>query len=98
MNTTTTSYETLQAGEALDLPRRPRSLVLVEGEVLVQVPARWLGGALLVLPPTTVTAPQVLDFETGASFVATTRAKFAIEQVQGTGGRLASAFFGLQPA
>ena len=97
--TTTTSYQTLQAGQALALPvRRPQSLVLVEGEVLVQVPAQWLGGALLTLPPTRVAAPQALNFEAGATFVATTRAKVAIEERQGAGGGLARAFFGFQPA
>ena len=95
MNTNTTTYRTLQAGQSLALSdRRPLSLVLVEGEVLVQAPAQWLGGAILLLPPTRVAGPQTLNFEAGTSFTATTRAKFAIEQKQGRGARLAGALFG----
>ena len=99
MNTTHTTYQTLQAGQALALPaRRPLSLVLVEGEVLVQPPAQWLGGALVLIPPKRVAAPLALDFESGTAFTATARAKVAIEQPVRVGGWLASVFLGPQTA
>ena len=99
MNTTHITYQTLQAGQALALPgRRPLSLVLVEGEVLAQAPAQWLGGELVLLPPKRVAAPLALDFEAGTAFTATARAKVAIEQPVRVGGWLASLFMRPQTA
>jgi hypothetical protein len=83
MNTTTT-FKTLQPGQSLALPaRRPQSLVLVEGEVLVQAPAQWLGGALVLSQPVRVTAPHALDVDAQSQVVASSVARIAIEETQG---------------
>lgn len=83
MNTNPLSYQVLQTGQALALPaRKPRSMVLVEGEVLLQPAARWLGGAMVTSQPRRAVAPEALDIEEGASVVALTRAKLAIEETR----------------
>jgi hypothetical protein len=98
MNTTTT-YQALQPGQAFAWPaRQPKSLVLVEGEVLVQAPAQWLGDALVLSQPMRVTAPQALNVGEGCSVVASTRSKVAIEEAQHAGGWLTGAFVRPQAA
>jgi hypothetical protein len=80
MNTTTTSFQTLRPGQALALPARlPKSLVLVEGEVLVQAPAQWLGGTLVLSKPVRFAAPQSLPVDDGAMIIAGTRARLAMQ-------------------
>lgn len=56
----------LQAGQAWD-PRRGGGLaVLTRGEVLVQAPARWIGGRVVLEAPRRLVAPAVLPRDAGA--------------------------------
>jgi hypothetical protein len=66
MNTQTRSLRLL-AGEAMLLPRRAAQAVLTQGEVLVQPPARWLGGEVVLPKPVRLSAPALLPTEPSAS-------------------------------
>ena len=71
----------LQAGQALALSELPEGrLVLVEGEVLVQGPASWIAGTVVVPAAMRLTAPAAVPWSEVGSLRATSRAKLAIEQ------------------
>jgi hypothetical protein len=58
MNTTNSRWIPLQSGQALALDRhRSAKVFLAEGEVLLQAPAQWLGGTLVLAPPRRLAAP-----------------------------------------
>lgn len=63
----------LQAGQAISLPLPRRGagpVVLAQGELLVQEPARWLGGTVVVPAPVRLVAPAVLPEAPSASVTA----------------------------
>lgn len=61
----------LEAGQALPQVRRGAGpVVLAEGEVLVQEPARWLGGTVVVPAAVRLVAPAVLPSPDDCSVVA----------------------------
>lgn len=59
MNTQSRTY-TLLPGQALVLPEGTAAVVLVQGEVLLQPPAQWLGGTVVASPATRISAPAML--------------------------------------
>lgn len=62
----------LEAGQALPLARRTSApAVLTEGELLVQEPALWLAGRVVLPAPVRLVAPAVLPPGGSATFVAT---------------------------
>ena len=70
MNTQTQVHR-LEAGQALALPGRDAGqAVLSEGELLVQAPARWLAGTVVLAAPVRLVAPAVLRLEPSSSVVA----------------------------
>jgi len=80
MNTMQSELHTLQAGEALTGARvRWSKLIVAEGEVLVQAPAQWLAGIVVVPPPTRVSGPASLDLDGTESVIATSHAKIMLE-------------------
>jgi len=56
-----------EAGQAMELPRGG---VLSAGEVRVQQPSRWLGGAVVIAPPVRVVAPALLSADSACTVVA----------------------------
>ena len=61
----------LQSGQALQISRRSAGpVVLSQGELLVQAPASWLGGTVVLSPPVRFVAPAVLPAEASGSAVA----------------------------
>src|SRR5262245_38613292 len=61
----------LEAGQALPHPRRSGGpAVLTEGELLVQQPARWLAGTLVLPASVRLVAPAPLPADPSCSFVA----------------------------
>ena len=78
MNTQT---HRLQAGQALLLAsRRAMPAVLVKGEVLVQAPAKWLGGSVVLAPVTRLRAPAVLPSDPSSSVVAVQASTVVVEE------------------
>jgi hypothetical protein len=70
MNTQTHVHR-LEAGQALALARRIAGpAVLIQGELVVQEPARWLAGIVVLPAPVRLAAPAVLPCEPSTSFVA----------------------------
>ena len=58
---TQTQVHRLEGGQALALHRgRAGRVVLVRGELVVQQPARWLGGVVLIDQPQHIVAPALL--------------------------------------
>lgn len=79
MNTQTHVHR-LQAGQALALPTHGGGLaVLTEGELLVQKPARWLGGSAVMPTAMRIGAPAVLPAGAHYSFVASGPASVVVE-------------------
>lgn len=73
----------LQSGQALPLPRRLAApAVLAEGELLLQAPARWLGGTVVLPPPVRLVAPAVLPAEASGSVVAVRAAKVVVQEAE----------------
>lgn len=68
MNTQTHVHR-LEAGQAL-ARRSAGPAVLIQGELVVQEPARWLAGTVVLPPPVRLAAPAVLPCEPSTSFVA----------------------------
>lgn len=61
----------LEAGQVLSLPRRAAGpAVLTEGELLVQEPALWLAGRVVLPTPVRLVAPALLPSAASATFVA----------------------------
>ena len=80
MNTQTQVHR-LEAGQALALPRRVAgSAVLSEGELLVQAPARWLAGTVVLSAPVRLVAPAVLPTEPGCSVVAVRPSSVVVQE------------------
>lgn len=70
MNTQTHVHH-LEAGQALALSSPGGGpAVLREGELLLQQPARWLGGTVVLPAPVRLVAPALLPAGQGGSFVA----------------------------
>ena len=73
----------LEAGQALPQVRRGAGpVVLAEGEVLVQEPARWLGGTVVVAPAVRLVAPAVLPSADGCSVVAVHASSVLVPEAQ----------------
>lgn len=80
MNTQTQVHR-LEAGQALLVSSRStKPAVLVKGEVLVQAPARWLGGSVVLSPATRLLAPAVLPSDPSASVVAVHESTVIVEE------------------
>ena len=78
---TTFRTMTLQSGQALAIDRhRSASLFLAEGEVLVQAPAEWLAGTVVLAAPRRVAAPAALAGAQIASVTALGAAKIQVEE------------------
>lgn len=78
-----TSYRSipLQSGQALAVDRHGCAQLLVaEGEVLVQAPADWLGGTVVLAPPRRVVAPAALNCAEIHSITAMGAAKILVEE------------------
>lgn len=83
----------LQSGQALAVDRhRGAQLFVAEGEVLLQAPARWLGGTVVLAPPRRVAAPAALACAEIASLTALGAAKVVIEETTGPVERLRRAW------
>ena len=78
-----TNYRTiaLQSGQALAIdPHRSPNLFLAEGEVLLQAPAAWLAGTVVLMPPRRVLAPAALAGAEISSITAIGAAKVHLEE------------------
>lgn len=96
MNTQTQLHE-LQAGEALAFSRASKGRVLLaQGEVLVQAPALWLAGTVVVPPVRRLSAPASLPLSEAGSLRATRAARLVIEEAPGLAALLKSALAGLR--
>lgn len=71
----------LETGQVLPAPARGEGpAVLTEGELLLQQPARWLGGTLVMTPPARLVAPALVpDMEPG-SIVAVRASTVIVQQ------------------
>lgn len=78
---TQTRLHRLQAGQALSLPRRSAgTAVLTDGELLVQEPARWLAGLVVLPAPVRLVAPAVLRLGQSDSFVAVRSSSVVVDE------------------
>ena len=78
-----TTYRTmaLQSGQTLAIDRHgPASLFLAEGEVLVQAPAQWFAGTVVLTAPRRVVAPAALACAQIASITALDAVKVHVEE------------------
>lgn len=61
MHMNTPSIQKLDVGEAFDMPwRGVRTVVLTEGELLVQPPTQWLADTVFVPPSEWLKAPAIV--------------------------------------
>lgn len=67
---TQAKVQRIEAGQALAFPRRAGSVVLAQGEVLLQEPAQWLGGTMIVPRAVRLAAPAVLPATSSGTVVA----------------------------
>ena len=80
MNTQTQVHR-LEAGQALALARRGAGpAVLTQGELVMQEPARWLAGIVVLPAPVRLVAPAVLPSGPSCSFVAAGRSCVVVEE------------------
>ncbi|MBE7367142.1 hypothetical protein [Ramlibacter pallidus] len=79
MNTQPRSH-TLPAGQAMLLPARAASAVLVQGEVLLQAPSTWLAGRLVVPAAVRIAAPAMLPTDTEGTVFAVHDAVVAVQE------------------
>ncbi|HEX7892209.1 MAG TPA: hypothetical protein VF522_22860 [Ramlibacter sp.] len=71
----------LQTGQALPVSRRSAGpVVLSEGELLVQEPASWLGGTVVVPPAVRFVAPAVLPAVLSGSAVAVRESTVVVQE------------------
>lgn len=71
----------LESGQALPLPRRAGgTVVLSRGELLMQEPARWLAGTVVLPPPVRLVAPASLPAGAACSFVAVRDSTVVVEE------------------
>ena len=75
--------QSLEAGQALLLREGTRAAVLTHGAVLVQAPARWLAGQVILPAPVRYVAPAMLPLDASNAVIAL-EACTAIVQVQET--------------
>lgn len=77
---TQTQVHRLEGGQALALHRgHAGRVVLVRGELLVQQPARWLGGVVRIEPPQRIVAPALLDDPQSLTIVAVRDSSVSVE-------------------
>lgn len=96
MTNTNTRIHRLAAGQALAVDgKRNRATVLVEGEVMVQEPARWLANTFVVEAPRRVEAPARLPAGTSCAVVALSGSTILVEEEAGLAAMLKSAWAGL---
>jgi hypothetical protein len=92
MNTEDRSISLL-AGQALEVdPHVPATLYLLEGELLVQPPAAWLAGSVVVAPTRRFTAPAVLQARDVAAAVAVGATRVRVQRPAGVLQRLKRAW------
>lgn len=92
MNNTYRSIR-LQSGQSLAVDRRrPARLFVTEGEVLLETPAAWLGGKVVLAPAWRVAAPAELNGAEITAIHATGAAKVLVEEVPGALAKLKSAW------
>ncbi|NML44601.1 hypothetical protein HHL11_12615 [Ramlibacter sp. G-1-2-2] len=79
---TQAQVQRLQAGESLPQSRFGAGpAILAEGELLVQAPAEWLAGTVVIPSPVRIVAPAVLgDLPPNASVMAVGTAKVVVPQ------------------
>ena len=81
---TQTQLHELQAGEALSLPRNANGrVVLVEGEVLLQPPALYLAGTVVVPPARRLSAPASWMLADASSVRAAAGARLRVDEAPG---------------
>jgi hypothetical protein len=99
METNRKRQVTLQSGEALpvDLPRGAR-LYLTQGELVLQAPARWLAGTVVLSPARRVAAPAMLAPAEIQAATALTTATFLVEAQPGMVQRIGMALDRLRGA
>lgn len=93
-----TSYRSipLQSGQSLAFDRRRAGrLFLAEGEVLMQPPAEWLAGTLVLAPARRISAPAELVGDL-ASLTALGAARLQVEEPAPPLQRLKAAWAGLR--
>jgi hypothetical protein len=84
MDTKHIALRSLAAGEALDLSTiGAAAVVLVEGELQVQPPARWLAERVFVQRPLRITAPARLTCDEAAAALTLDGAKLFLEEEPG---------------
>jgi len=80
MNTQTRIHR-LEAGQALQLEPGDRSVaVLSEGELLLQPPAQWLAGTVVLPAPTRLHAPALVPADPSCSIVALRASSVVVRQ------------------
>lgn len=67
---TQAKVQRIEAGQALAFPRGAEGLVLTQGELLLQEPAQWLGGTVIVPHAVRLVAPAVLPATSSGAVVA----------------------------
>ena len=78
---TQAQVRSLEAGQALELSARASGpLVLAEGELLLQEPARWLAGRVVLPRPVRLVAPAVLEAAQDWSAVAVRASKVIVQE------------------
>lgn len=88
MNTEDRSIS-LRSGQALVVDRfGSATLYLAEGELLLQAPATWLAGTVVIAPARRVLAPALLDAREIASAVAVGAVKVRVQRAAGLLARL----------
>ncbi|MBC5782259.1 hypothetical protein H8N03_04835 [Ramlibacter sp. USB13] len=73
----------IEAGQALPLPRRTGGpVVLTEGELVMQQPAQWLGGTVVLSAPVRIAAPATLPTGSPGEFIAASAATVVVPAAQ----------------
>lgn len=77
---TQAKIQRIEAGQALAFPRRAGPVVLTQGEVLLQEPAQWLGGTVIVPRAVRFVAPAVLPVTVAGSVVAVRESTVVVQE------------------
>lgn len=77
---TQAKVQRIEAGQALAFPRHAGPVVLTQGEVLLQEPAQWLGGTVVVPRAVRLVAPAVLPVTTSGSIVAVRESMVTVQE------------------
>jgi hypothetical protein len=81
---TQTQVHALEAGQAFAIAADRRGqLILLEGEVWVHAPARWLAGTMVLPQPARASAPACLPLDGVAAVTGIDAAKLVIEEAPG---------------